>query len=177
MRGVPWYKSWRKQYGRLFVVRLFFYKNDKQHRAWAKCICDCGNYCKVQLNHLRSGATLSCGCFQKEDCGRVHKIHGEAEKTTEWIIWSGIKQRCFNPNNEDYINYGGRGIKMLYTWAKSYLLFITWVVNNIGRRPGPEYSIDRINVDGHYYPGNLRWATAEQQANNKRKRKKVHKCL
>jgi hypothetical protein len=75
-----------------------------------------------------------------------------------------MRNRCYNPKNNRYKIYGGRGIKVCDEWLKSFKNFI----DDIGRKPGPQYSIDRINVNGNYEPSNCRWATPEQQANNKR---------
>jgi hypothetical protein len=79
-----------------------------------------------------------------------------------------MKTRCLNRNREDWPDYGGRGIKICERWLASFLDFFA----DVGPRPGPEYSIDRINNDGNYEPGNVRWATIKQQANNRRPRRK-----
>ncbi len=85
-------------------------------------------------------------------------------KQPEYQIWSQIKQRCRNPKNKKYLSYGGRGIEMCDRWYNSYLLFI----EDMGRRPDNKHSLDRINNDGNYEPGNCRWVTAEIQNFNKR---------
>ncbi|HWY36734.1 MAG TPA: hypothetical protein VNX68_18965, partial [Nitrosopumilaceae archaeon] len=76
--------------------------------------------------------------------------------------WIGMVQRCTNPKKDGYDRYGGRGIKVLFPSFKAFL-------KEVGERPSQKYSIDRINNDGNYEPGNVRWATAEQQASNRRK--------
>lgn len=99
---------------------------------------------------------------------RTHGMTG----TTEYKIWEGIKQRCLNPNERGYPKYGGRGIKVCDEWAASFQAFFDYV----GYRPGPEFTIDRIDNDGNYEPGNVRWATARQQSANQRPRRKPEFC-
>lgn len=83
--------------------------------------------------------------------------------TPEYAAWIGMRRRCKNPERKDYPRYGGRGIRVCAEWDTSFGAFI----NDMGARPGPGYSIDRINHDGHYEPGNVRWATAQQQTENR----------
>jgi hypothetical protein len=84
------------------------------------------------------------------------------------MAWCGMKQRCLYPNHNRYHLYGGRGIKVCKRWLKNFKNFLA----DVGRAPGPEYSIDRINNDGNYEPGNVRWATKFEQARNRRNRKR-----
>lgn len=83
-------------------------------------------------------------------------------------LWTRIKQRCKNPKYTDYPNYGGRGISVHPDWENSGRVFVDWILNNIGHRPSPHHSLDRINNDGNYEPGNVRWATTSEQNKNKR---------
>jgi hypothetical protein len=88
----------------------------------------------------------------------------------EYRIWTHIKTRCFNPRVPEYGNYGGRGISMCDRWRNSFESFLL----DMGERPTAEHSIDRFpNNDGHYEPGNCRWATTKEQANNMRSNRKV----
>ena len=96
--------------------------------------------------------------------------HGMFE-TPEHNSWHAICQRCNSPTYKDYYNYGGRGIKVCDEWKNPENGFQNFY-DYIGPKPGPEYSVDRINNDGDYAPGNVRWATYKQQANNRRKPKK-----
>src|SRR6185503_12880162 len=111
------------------------------------------------------------GCGAREKIGRAKTRHGDARKhskTAEYSIWNDIRKRCENPRATHYSHYGGRGIKVCERW-RSYSAFLA----DMGRRPSPAHSIDRINVDGDYEPGNVRWATREQQCANKRNTKDV----
>ncbi len=126
------------------------------------CACSCGNEVIVFGSNLRSAKTRSCGCLQME--ARLH--HG-ASRTPEYQAWKGMKGRCYNRKSTGYANWGGRGITVCEQWKNSFSAFLA----DVGPRPGPSYSLDRINVDGNYEPGNCRWATAEMQSRNTRARK------
>ena len=142
------------------------------------CICECGNKTTVAGHLLRRGQVKSCGCL-KADTGRAtlekfrasgghsNLQHGDARagaETPEWRTWHSIKRRCNKKFAKQYPDYAGRGIKMCKRWESSYEKFLA----DVGRRPGPEYSLDRINNDGDYKPNNVRWATRKEQARNRR---------
>lgn len=157
------------RYGRLLVIEAAGYDNHK-NRRWL-CRCDCGQSAVVSGASLRSGNTQSCGCFQQEMLRRAATMHGECSRTTtsrEYRAWEAMKQRCLNPRNSQFKNYGGRGIGPCATWRDSSATFLRDIVREIGRCP-PGHSLDRIDNDRGYEPGNVRWATQSQQMANTRR--------
>lgn len=124
-------------------------------------VCDCGGATQVWLSNLRSGRTSSCGCLAMEILMARNTKHGMSE-SNEHQIWCGMWQRCGNPNEICWRNYGGRGIKVHDRWR----LFENFLAD-MGPRP-PGMSLDRIDVNGNYEPGNVRWATTKTQRRNGR---------
>lgn len=148
-----------KQFGRLTVLERDL---SSKRTAW-KCICECGNIKTIQKDHLLSGATLSCGCFQKEMASKANRTHGKS-RTPLYNRWKAIQQRCKNPNDRAYSRYGGRGVTVCKEWCE-YELFEKWSIEN-GYKPGLE--LDRIDNDNGYHPDNCRWTTARINNQNRR---------
>lgn len=139
----------------------------------ANFACDCGEVRRIKVASVKSGATKSCGCLHKDTAAALAQAtclkHGDARlgrRAPEYGIHQAMLNRCFNPKVERYAAYGGRGITVCAEWqgAGGYQRFLA----HIGRRPSAEHSLDRIDPDGDYRPGNVRWAVKETQANNKR---------
>ena len=151
-----------KRFGKLVVIKRA--ENQGNNRQWF-CKCDCGTEKIIGGRHLTSGNTVSCGCYRHEI--KSHYIHGQ-RGTRLYGVWSNIINRCQNPNYRKYCDYGGRGVNICDEWRNDYMAFFLYV-SALPHFNEPGYSIDRIDNSGNYEPGNVRWATASQQAVNRRK--------
>ena len=129
------------------------------------CKCDCGTYTVVSNAHLVSGHTRSCGCSTIGIDVEKKKKRDERNKHPLYKAWGSMKRRCYNPNAQQYHNYGARGITVCDEWRKSYKSFQTWALDNGW---GRGLSLDRINNDGNYEPSNCRWTDHVMQGRNRR---------
>lgn len=127
------------------------------------CSCNCGKEKTVDSYGLRSGRVRSCGCLKKEHAGHLNRKHGMSTSPT-YMSWKSMIGRCQRAVTNSYRSYGGRGISICERWH-TFEAFLA----DMGERPIGT-SLDRINCDGNYEPSNCRWATAKEQAQNKRKR-------
>jgi hypothetical protein len=149
--------------GQVFGRWTAIYRMEGRPCRWW-CRCECGTERPVRQDLLMIGDATSCG---KGACSDEFK-HGhtvDGVPSLEYSSWANMKQRCLNPNNTSYEDYGGRGITICPQWIDSFEQFFS----DMGERPSPEMSLDRINNNDGYHPGNCRWATDTQQAQNKRK--------
>jgi hypothetical protein len=164
-------QEWRGKDGTLYRVavgqrfgRLLVLAHGSRPKYFI-CQCDCKNTREIRRDHLANG-TKSCGCLQREAAMAAHRTHGDSGKTesSEYRSWRAAVNRCHNPNHCFFPNYGGRGITVCEEWRHDYSAFL----GHVGRKPTPVHSLDRIDSNRGYEPGNVRWATKEIQARNTR---------
>lgn len=151
-----------KVFGRLTVIEKFYPDEatitpSAKNRTHWRCLCECGNERVVLGKYLMKGDSTSCGCHSLE------RSYGQT-KNPEYCVWSGMKHRCYDKDNEKYPDYGARGITVCDRWLVSFSNFL----EDMGKRTSPKHTIDRRDNDGNYEKSNCRWATSRQQTRNKR---------
>lgn len=140
------------------------------------CKCDCGNTTEVNARDLKNGHTKSCGCNRLTNANIAKTTHGKTKGSRKskdrvpriYNTWCNMKQRCGNPNNPAYYRYGGRGIKVCTEWEKDFMAFRDWAMRN---GYSDTLTIDRIDGDGDYEPGNCQWVTLSENARRQGKKR------
>lgn len=161
-----------KRFGRLLVISRA--QNSWDGKPKWNCVCDCGTECVKYGSALTCGYTKSCGCYNREVAGAKQYKHGETRGRLH-SVWNMMKQRCSDPHNKYYKNYGGRGISVCDEWRNSYVVFRDWALSN-GYDPKAEYgrcTIDRIDNNGDYCPENCRIVSMKEQSRNTRRNRLI----
>lgn len=147
-------------------------RKTKSYEKFYFCQCECGEATVGQITKLNTGEKRSCGCLLGETTAQRNLTHGanaRGRRSKAYNTWAHVLQRCRNPKNVSYPDYGGRGIKVCDRWADSFENFLA----DMGEPPSPEHSIDRIDYNGNYEPGNCRWEVKIVQMNNKRSNRRI----
>lgn len=173
-----------QKFGRLTVIRFLEPEERVLRRKSWLCQCDCGNIVHMDGAKLRSGHTRSCGCLCVESARNINLKYKYSYKRL-YAVYKHMIQRCKDPKEREYHNYGGRGIKVCKEWLDNYDTFAEWAFTSgydLSAKRG-ECTLDRINVDKDYEPNNCRWVSNQIQQNNRRDcmyaeyNGEVHTCM
>lgn len=147
-----------------FLEEDFHEKEVTGFQKYRKAVvqCFCGRKFITRISGLKNGRVTSCGCRRKDGLLKRITRHNQSE-SSEYASWEAMKARCLNPKNKFYNNYGGRGITVCDKW-----LDFKNFINDMGKKPSKEYTIDRIDVNGNYEPHNYRWSDKHTQCRNRR---------
>ena len=157
-----------KRFGAWTVLQRI--ENAKGGRTIWRCLCDCGTKRAVHAEHLHLGKSRSCGCVRPTGKDNPRYRHGQSKRAGGlYPTWRNIIQRCENPNNGGYADYGARGISVCGRWRADFQAFVA----DMGPRPSSRHTIERRSNDGNYEPDNYRWATRVEQGRNKRSNRLV----
>ncbi len=148
------------------LIYLSDEKRGKHNQRRISVKCDCGTKKEINYQAFKSGATISCGCLAREKQIERQTKHGKCN-IPEYRVWGDMKNRCSNPNLKNYVNYGGRGITVCKEWMNSFVVFL----DDMGLRPDPAYTLDRIDNEGNYNKDNCRWTDKRTQSINSRIRR------
>lgn len=155
------------RFDRLVTIAFFRDVTCQPNALWWECVCDCGKTHWCLQSNLRSGGTKSCGCLHKEQSSKRLLKHNMSNRP-EYQAWACMKDRCYNRKSRDYRNWGGRGIRVYIEWYRSF----EWFYHDMGPRPDG-CSLERVNNEGHYNPGNCKWATRLEQSRNRRNMRSI----